>query len=841
MDRLIVDLRYGIRLLRRSPGWSMVGIVSLALGIAGNAVVFSLVDAVLLKPFPYRDADRLVLLWGAKDEKTTRGISGADLNDWREQSRAFVDLDAFLSNMAFSLGATEADRVKAACIGHRVLPILGVQPAAGRNFTEADVRFGAAPVVLISDGIWHSRFGGSPGAVGSKIRLDDTPYEIVGVMPPGFFFPDTDARLWVPVPCGMAGFEKRGAVMLHAVGRLRDDISTAQAQADLDVVNARLARVHPDTNANVTAGVFPLLHIVVGRYEQALWVLAAAIALVLLIACTNVVHLQLARGVERAPELAIRAAAGAGRARLIRQLLTESALLTAIAAVLALALAWLGVRLIHAFRLTDIPRMEMAQIDAQVLVVTAALAAVSALVSGVWPAWKASAVDVSETLKLGAAGTSSAPQGRARDLLAIAEITIAVSLLVASGLVVKSFVRLARAEWGFNPDNVLLFVVKVPRPLVGDRAGVDALIDDMRTRLKGIAGIEHVAVGGDAPIRWSSWAPRPLAIEGRVARDLTAGLWVVGLEYFGAAGIPIREGREFSEGDDAAAPRRVVVSEALARRLWPQESALGKSLQILEGKMAGGAPAPGVAERMRQIGRTFRGWPDDLTLFDPLGGGSWEIIGVAEDVRMFGLNVNPNPAIYVNRRQLPATRRWPVASLKVMLKTSRPREEVIGAAKPHILAANPELTFSEIVPMADLVAQSIGGRGSNKLLVIVATAFGSLALLFATVGIYGVVAQNVNQRLREIGIRIALGAGRREVRGIVLRHACRLLINGFALGLTVAWAGTRGMASLLFNTPPTDPATYAAAVLTLTFAAVLACALPLRRALRLDPVVLFKA
>ena len=841
MDSLTTDLRHAVRLLRRSPAWSAVAILSLALGIGGNAVVFSLVDAVLLKPFPYRDANRLALLWGSKAQETTRGIAGADLQDWREQSRTFEDIDAVLGNMAFTLGADESDRVAAACIGHRVLPMLGVQPAAGRNFTEADARFGAAPVVLISDGLWRSRFGGSRTAIGSRVRLDDTPYEIVGVTPPGFFFPDTDARLWVPAPCGMRGFEARGAVMLHAVGRMRSGVSVAQAQADLDLINARLAKAYPDTNANVTAGVFPLRHIVVGRYEQALWVLVAAIALVLLIACTNVVHLQLARGIERAPELAVRGAAGAGRARLIRQLLTESCLLTALSAVLGLLLAWVGVRLIHAFRLTDIPRMEHAQVDASVVAFTAAIAVVSALVSGVWPAWKASAVDVNETLKLGAGATSSASHGRARDLLAIAEIAIAVSLLVASGLVVKSFVRLARADWGFNPDNVLLIDVKLPRPVIQDRVALTALGDDIRERLKGVAGVEQVAVNGTAPIRWGSWAARPIAIDDSIVPDLTAGVWVVGPDYFGAAGIPLREGRDFSDADGAAAPKRVIVSEALARRLWPQQSPLGRSLKVLEVKTVGGKLPPGVMERLRQLGRTFSGGANDMTLFEPLGGGPWEVIGVAANVRMFGLNIEPQPALYIARRQLPPNRPWAVASLKVLLRTNRPPAEIIEAAKTHILAANPELTFSEIVPMADLVARSIGGRGSNKLLVIVAAVFGTLALIFVTVGIYGVVAHSVGQRLREIGIRVALGADRRDVARVVLGYATRLLLNGLALGVTAAWATTRGMRSLLFATTPTDPPTYAWAIVTLVLAALLACALPLRRALRLDPVVLFKA
>ena len=334
MDRLRTDLRYATRLLMRSPAWTAIAVLSLALGIGANAVVFSLVDAVLLEPFPYRDSSQLVLLWGSKAENQTTGISGADMNDWRAQSRSFEDIDAFLGgDMKFSLGSSEADRVQGACIGHRVLPMLGTQPARGRNFTEEEATYGAAPVVLVSDALWRSRYASDPDLVGRTIRLGDRQHEVIGIMPAGFFFPDTDARLWVPAPCGLQGFEQRGSMTLNAIGRLRAGVSIAQAQADLDRINRALAEAFPETNRNRTTGVFALRRIVIGRYEQALWTLVWAIALVLLIACANVVHLQLARGVDREVELAVRGASGAGRPRLLRQLLTESLLLVAISAV----------------------------------------------------------------------------------------------------------------------------------------------------------------------------------------------------------------------------------------------------------------------------------------------------------------------------------------------------------------------------------------------------------------------------------------------------------------------------------------------------------------------------
>jgi putative ABC transport system permease protein len=839
MDRLRIDLHFAARLLRRSPGWSAIAILSLALGIGANAVVFSLVDAVLLEPFPYRDSGQLVLLWGSKSETQTTGISGADLKDWREQNRTFEEMDAFLAGeMKFSLGASETDRVQAGCMGHRVLPMLGVDPALGRNFTEDEARFGATPVVLLSDALWRSRYASNVGIVGTAIRLDDKLHEVVGVMPPGFFFPDTDARLWVPAPCGLEGFERRGAMSLHAVGRVRPGVTVAEAQADLDRINRNLAKAYPDTNQMRSAGVFSLRRIVIGQYEQALWTLVWAIALVLLIACANVVHLQLARGVDRETELSVRGASGAGRSRLVRQLLTESFLLVAIAAVAGLFVAWVGVRLIHGFALTDIPRMEHARLDARVLAFTGAISVITALLSSVWPAWKASGVQISETLKLGATATTGASRSQVRDLLAVTEIAAAVTLLVASGLVVNSFVKLSRAEWGFNPENVLLIDTEMPRTAMNNRSYRLETTEAIRTRLRDLPGVLHVTAGYSAPIRWGGWSPRAMAVDGRVLPDATPGVWTVGRGYFTTIGAQIHEGRDFTEFDDAQAPQRAILSRSLAQQLWPNASALGKSIEILTMKPVPPGQRKALFDRFRQ---NLRGWPEDRAFYDVAGGAPWEVVGVVSDVRMFSLTIDGNPGLFIESRQAPASLAEMGLRLRVLLRTSVEPMSVAAAAKAQILAANRDLKFTEIVSLGDLVAQSIGGRGSNKLLLIVATIFGTLALSFATIGIYGVVAHNVTQRLREIGIRVALGAARADVVRIVMGYGLRLLLGGLALGVTAAWAATRGMKALLFATTPLDPITYAAVIATLTVAALLACALPLRRALRFDPVVLFKA
>ncbi len=815
--------------------------ISLALGIGANAVTFSLVDAVLLEPFPYHEPERLVLLWGSKSESVTRGISGPDLDDWRQQSRSFEDMDAFLGNEKFSLGAEASDMVPGACMGARVLPLLGVQPALGRNFVAADERRGAAPVAILSHALWRTRFASDPGIVGRAIRLGGQPYEVIGVTPAGFFFPDTDARLWVPSPCGLTEFDRRGVPLLHAIGRLRTGVSTQQAQSDLDDVNRRLARAYPDTNRGTTTGVFPLRHIVIGKFERALWMLLAAVGVVLLIACANVAHLQLARGVERETELAIRAATGASRSRLLRQLLTEAVVLAALAGALGVLLAWAGVRAIHALALTDIPRMDSAKLDLRVLGFTLAVSLITGIVAGVWPAWKASRVRVSDTLKSGGLATTGAGRSQLRDLLAISEIAGAIALLVVAGLIVRSFVHLSRSEWGFNPDRLLLIDVQAPPEMKNQRAHAGEWADSVVARLRAIDGVERASRSDNAPIRWQSWKPTVLAVEGEmVTKDWSAGTWLVGHDYFATAGIPILEGREFGEDDTAAAPSRVVISQALARKLWPNQRAVGKHLQLLELKTVNGELAPEIVARMKRRDRTLE---SDPNVFQPVEGRSWEVIGVVGDVRMFSLDITPDAALYVDHRQNPRSRQWMDMStfwVKFLLRTRDRPTDVAERAKAAVLSVNPRATFREIAAMQDVVSEKIGGRGTNKLMLLVSILFGGLALTFAVIGIYGVVSHTISQRIREIGIRMALGAGRADVVRVVMGYALRLLAAGLALGLTAAWAITRGLQPQLSGVTVTDSATYVTAVVVLSSAVLAACLLPLRRALRFDPVTLFR-
>lgn len=637
------DVRYALRLLRRTPGWTAVAAFSLAAGIAANGTVFSLVNAVLLDPFPYRDSERLVFLWGSRSQETTAGLSGADLADWRTEGRTFEAIDAFLGNLEYSLDAGASGRVRAACIGHRVLPLLGVEPALGRNFTAEEARYGGDPVVLISDGLWRERFGSDPAIVGRPIALGgQSSAVVIGVTPPGFFFPDTGARLWIPAPCGFSNFDRRGSMLLHAVGRLQPGMTAAEAQADIDRINAVNANEAGGTP--VTTGVFPIRTVLVGDFDRALWMLLAAVALVLLIVCVNVVHLQLARGIDREGELAIRAAAGASPGRRIRQLLTESLTLSGLACAAGVALCWMGVHAIETLGLTDIPRMEQARVDGPLVAFMVTLSLLAGLLSGLWPAWNASRVRPSDTLNAGAAATIGARQSQARDLLAITEVAIAVTLIVVSGLVVRSFVQISRADWGFKPDNLLLMTVQPPRGIARDRVQRMEFVDVVSDRLRRLAEVEHVSVTDNAPIRWQAWWPRPLLVNGELSA-VTAGIWAVGPSYFVTAGVPILDGRAFDDREATDHPRSVVVSQSLARHLWPGEQAVGKTLGILD--LRRDITQADLAARIRQ---SIRPAASD---YEAVDGAIWEVVGVAGDVRMHSLEEPGNPALYLDTRQYP--------------------------------------------------------------------------------------------------------------------------------------------------------------------------------------------
>lgn len=826
-----LDVRYAVRLFTRAPGWTAVAVASLSLGIAVNLLIFSIVDAVLLRPFPYKDPSQLVFIWGTKDDSVRRGVSGSDLADWQARNRSFQSIDAFLAPMTFGWGDS-GETLSGACVGPSVLPLLGVQPALGRWFLADDAQPGADTVVIVSDGFWRTRLGGVSSAIGSTLRLNGRAYKVIGVTPRGFFFPDTNTQVLVSTPCGAPNFWERGGAFAHAIGRLRPGISVKQAESDLDSINRQLARMYPDTNRNVTAGVQPFRNIVVGKYEKSLWLLLSAVGVVLLIACANVAHLQLARGVDRQIELAVRAANGARPTRLFSQLLTESLVLSLVSGAFALALTWWGIRIVRSMSLTDIARLDTAQVDLRLAAVAAGLSVLSAFVTGAWPAWRAAGVRINDVLKSGTNVAAVPARRLLRDLLATSEIALATLLLVVAGLLIGSFVRLSGANWGFDPDQLFVMRVGLPADAASSREGREEWKSLLRDRLTQNVGIEAVATSMGVPIHYV-WKPTALVIDGRIA-DWTAAGWTVGRDYFRTLGTRILEGREFGLEDGATAAPVVVVSESLARKLWPEGDAVGKVLSVPRFRTVGGDIAPDIAERMRRRDRTLM---RDMGAFEVE---TREVIGVVEDIRAFGLDLVPDPAFYVDSRQ-EGSELFSSTHTFVVVRTLGAGAAAVSATVRPILAGgdlNGELR--SIDSMADLVAHSIGGRGSNRLMMLVAGLFGGLALTLTTLGIFGIVLHTVNQRLAEMGVRIAFGARRADIVRLVFGYGFRLLWPGVALGLTLAWAVSQSMQSLLFGLSPTDPATHAGAVVILAIAVLAACLVPVRRALSVDAARLFR-
>jgi predicted permease len=827
-ERLLTDLRYALRLFARTPVWTAAAILSLSLGMGVNLLIFSIVDAVLLHPFPYRDPSRLVFIWGTKNDSVRRGISGLDLADWQARNRSFESLDAFLGQMSFTIG-DGGEAVPGACIGPSVLPLLGVQPALGRNFVAADARPGTDTVAIVSDGFWRTRMAGSAAAIGSTLRMNGRAYEVVGVTPAGFFFPDAGTQVLVSTPCGAPNFFERGGAFAHAVGRLRPSVSAAQAEGDLDAINRDLARIYPETNRNVTAGVQPFRNIVVGKYEQALWLMLGAVGLVLLIACANVAHLQLARAVDRQTELAVRAASGAGRARLFRQLLTETLLLSAVAGGCAVALAWWGVHVVRSLALSDIARLDTARIDLRLAAVAAGLSLLSTLIAGIWPAWKAAGVRINDVLKTGGGGAPPARRNL-RELLATTELALATVLLILAGLLIGSFVRLSRAQWGFDPKGLLIVDLRRPSDAAASREGREAWTENVRARVGRIAGVEAVASADGVPIRFN-WRPTGLVVDGRKA-DWGAAGWTVSHGYFRTIGTPILEGREFNPGDTGGAQPVAVVSRTLARKLWPGSSAVGRELRVPRFRTVAGQLAPDVEARMRRRDPSLA---TDLSAFDV---DTLQVIGVVEDIRAFGLHLVPTPAFYVDYRQDRSPHGFGKQTYLVVRRTDD-AANVAGDIKSILAGAGVGGEVGGVDSMSELVAHSIGGRGSNRLMMLVATLFGGLALVLTTIGIFGVMLHTVNQRLPEMGVRVALGASRWNIARLVLGYGVRVLVAGLALGLTLTWVASRSLGSLLFELTPTDLPTYAAGVFLLAIAVMLACLFPLRRAIGFDASRLF--
>ncbi len=801
METLWQDLRYGARMLTRNPGFTAVAVLTLALGIGANTALFSVIDAVLLRPLPYADSDELVVVWESHDGERN-SISIPNFDDWRDQNRVFSHIALFRGRNYNLTGTDQPERLRAGVASGSFFRLLGVEPLLGRAFQPKDDRAGAERVVVLSYGLWHRRFASDPAVVGQAITLDGDLHTVIGVMPPGFRHPDIDrAQMWLPVSFDtqyMLARESRGNHSYQAVARLAPGVSLPQARAEMQTIARRLEQDHPDSNTGTGALVFPLLEELVENVRPALLVLLAGVGLVLLIACANLTNLLLARAAGREKEIAIRAALGAGRTRLLRQLLTESLLLAVLGGLLGVLLALWGVDLLVRLAPGNIPRLEQVGINAPVLGFTLLLSLATGLFFGLAPALQSSRPDLHHSLKEGGRTSAAAGRRRLRSLLVVAEVALSLMLLIGAGLLLRSFVRLLDVNLGFQPANVLTARVSLPDAAYPEDEDVAAFQQEVLRRLESLPGVHSAGLVTPLPLSGAQIAvgitiegkPEPPPGEGPYARFRS-----VGGDYFRTLGIPLLRGRAFTSADTQAAPRVAVINQTLARLNWPGEDPLGKRVAI----------------------------------GDPAEGAPWRtVVGLVPDVKYRSLEHEPEPEMYVPGAQSPMD--W----IYFVVRTEGDPVSLAPALRQQIASLDPNLPVFAVGTLEQLVTRSVGQRRFTMLLL---GSFAALALLLAVVGIYGVMSYAVSRRTHEIGIRVALGAQRDDILKLVGGQGMALALLGVGLGLAGAFAVTRFLSSLLFGITPTDPLTFAGVAFVLAAVALLACYLPARRATRVDPMV----
>ena len=796
------DLRYGARKLRKSPGFTLVAVMTLALGIGANTAIFSVVNAVLLRPLPFPDSERIVALEGVNPSKgiTDSNMSAPDFADWKEQGRSFEQVAALFTGGALLVNGEEAERVRATSVTEDFFPLFRTPARLGRALESGDSKKDATSVAVLSHGLWQRRYGGDPAVVGRQIIVGRGSTTVVGVMPPGFNFPER-TEIWFPFALDPAA-ERRDNRYLEVVARLKPGAALAGAQAELDTVNARLAESYVETNTGWGVRLTNLRERLVGNMRTPLLVILGAVALVLLIACVNVANLLLARAAARRREFAVRDALGASRGRIVRQLLTESFLLSlaggAAGVLLSLWLTQLLVGLIP----PDTPRLDEVTPDARIFGFALAVSVFAGVLFGLAPALQASRRDVSETLKEGGrTGVEGRRRNRSQSILIVSEIALSFMLLAGAGLLVRSFMRLRDVNPGFNPAGVLAMRISASGPQYPAGPARAELYRQVTERLGSLTGVEAAGAVLSLPLGGDTYnVGRSFIREGRPAtaeESANASYNVATPGYLEALRIPLVSGRTLSTQDSEKAPMVVVVNETMAHRFWPGESPVGKRITI---------------------------WRDEKF--------PREIVGVVGDTRS-----NPaepaGPQMYVPYAQ---DANW--GSLSLVMRTSADPASLVAAARNEVHALDKTIPIYNARPMSDVVSASLAGRRASTLLV---GAFALLALLLALVGIYAVTAYYVTQRTHEIGLRMALGARAGDILGLVVGRSLRLTLAGLAVGLCGALALTRVMGSLLFEVKPADPLTLAAAAALLGAIALLACLLPARRATRVDPLIALRA
>ncbi|MEN3335222.1 MAG: hypothetical protein V7641_4587 [Blastocatellia bacterium] len=808
MERLLQDIRYSIRVLRKSPGFTLVAVIALALGIGANTAIFSVLNTVVLRPLAFKDPERLMKIWGKIEAQgiPKNWISEPEYYELLEQTSSFENLAAYTVGDGVNLtGAGDPLRVSASQVNASLFPILGVQAAEGRTFLEDEDQPGKERVVVLSHNLWRARFNSDAGIVGNNISLNNQNYTVVGVMPSGFAFPNK-VDVWMPIAFNRAKLRGRGSHYLDVIAKLKPGVSTAQAKADLTSFAETLIDKFPNNyKREVGFGMYlnPLHEETVGNVRPLLILLLVAVGFVLLIACFNVANMLLARAASREREMAVRLALGAGRTRLIRQLLTESLLLALIGGALGVLLAYGGVRLFVAFN-PDVPRIAEIGVDPRVLLFSLFVTVLTGIIFGLAPALHSSKTNLNESLKEGGRGATSS-RHIVRNVVVIAEVAMALFVLIGAGLTIKSFKRALDVDLGFQNDHALTFCLSLPQTKYKDNAQVIAFYRRLIDQIKVLPGVQ--AVGGISELPLSgAYSSGSTFVE-----DTTAGAGLPRFEerpfieadrrmvtpdYFASLGMRLLKGRLLTEADNETAPPVTVVDESFERAFWPEGDALGKRVAV---------------------GR------------NPQGGFKWgEIVGVVAHIRHYGFSKEGREQIYFPHAQRPAS------DMYLTIRTTLEPAGLTSAARSAVASIDSDLPLYEVKTLEQLTSDSVS---QSRLNVMLLGLFAAVALLLAAVGIYGVMSYTVTQRTHEIGIRMALGARPASVLTMVVRQGMALAGIGVGVGLLAAYFLTRLMSSLLFGVSATDPATFVVIALVLTITALGACFVPARRATKIDPMI----
>ncbi len=806
---MITDLKYALRMLLKAPAFTAIAVITLALGIGANSAIFSVIDTVMLKPLPFPDPDRVVMVWGHAPASSGGGDrnvhSFPDYVDFRDQSQSFAAIASYTRAGAVLTHGDESLELEGVAINAEIFDTLGVAPFLGRGFTREEDKPGAAPVVVITHSLWQRAFGSDPKIVGQQITLTARSYTVVGVLPAGWRFPVQSERIDYVMPLqfviGAKGLENRGAHFLEVVGRLKPGVALPQAEAELNTITSRLAQQYPDTNTNfIAVSIIPLHASITGDVRPALFVLLGAVALVLLIACANVANLLLARAAARSREIAIRTALGASRARIIRQLLCESFLLALCGGFGGLLLAWWGTDVLSAIGPRGVPRLAEISVNATVCAFAFFVAIVSTVLFGLVPALQVSRASVNASLQQGAKGSTGGLQAhRVRAFLVVSQVAVSLLLLAGAGLLIKSFFNLRGANLGFNPDRVLTLSlslprVKYPEPDLQIRAFARIL-----EKLSALPGVEAMGAVNPLPlnenIRNSSFmvsgaAPLPQG------QHPGAGHLIVAGDYVQTMRIPLISGRYLDRRDTKESPLVVMINQAFAKQHFPNVNPIGQQVMIDQ--------------------------DDDKA--PPC-----EVVGVVANTRHDNLTDEPGPEFYVPIMQDPQR------SLDFVFRTSAANPAGLNmAVRNAVHEVDKDIYVAPFEPMSQYLTLQLAQPRFNMMLLV---AFAGVALILAAIGIYGVIAYSVTQRTREIGIRMALGAQKGQMLGMMLRQSLILVLIGIAVGLAAAIAATRLLAALLYGVGANDLSTYAIVIAVLGGAALLASYVPARRAMKVDPMV----